>query len=77
MQFSANVSLVKEPQTYKQARKDPKWIDAMNAEIEALETNNTWSLIPLSDGKHPVGSKWISNVRCILMVLLIDTKHVL
>ena len=35
-----------EPQSYKQALTDPKWQQAMQVEITALASNNTWTLVP-------------------------------
>ena len=54
---------VTEPVNYKEAAKDPGWIVAMNKEIEALEVNKTWSLVPLPKGKKPIGSKWVYKVK--------------
>jgi len=38
---------------------NPKWIEAMESEIAALETNNTWEIVKLPPGKRPTTSKWI------------------
>jgi hypothetical protein len=35
----------------------------MNAEIQALETNHTWSLVDLPPHKKPIGCKWIYKVK--------------
>ena len=35
----------------------------MHKEIEALEDNKTWSLVPLPKGKKPIGSKWVYKVK--------------
>lgn len=34
--------------TYAEARQDPRWVDAMKVEIEALESNHTWDIVSLS-----------------------------
>lgn len=37
----ASVSALTEPKTYTEAKKDEKWIEAMQLEIKALEDNGT------------------------------------
>jgi hypothetical protein len=39
--FLANITAHREPRSYDQAVHDPLWQDAMNAELEALQQNNT------------------------------------
>ncbi|XP_074376643.1 uncharacterized protein LOC141718163 [Apium graveolens] len=46
-----------EPSSYKQAKEDPRWVEAMQKEIVALEANETWDLTPLPLGGHVIGSK--------------------
>ena len=31
----------------------------MQAEIDALQANNTWVMTPLPPGKVPIGCKWV------------------
>ncbi|GJX00327.1 uncharacterized mitochondrial protein-like protein [Tanacetum coccineum] len=38
----ANVMATLEPNSYSQAVNDPKWVEAMEKELKALETNDTW-----------------------------------
>ena len=42
--FCNSISSIVEPTTYAEAIKDPKWREAMVAEIATLEANQTWSL---------------------------------
>ena len=35
----------------------------MSAELQALESNGTWSLTTLLPGKHPVGCKWVCKIK--------------
>lgn len=34
-----------EPQTYDQAKTNPHWVEAMNKELSALESNQTWTIV--------------------------------
>ena len=42
---------------------DPKWAQAIQEEMEALQKNNTWRLIPLPKGKKTVGCKWVFSIE--------------
>ena len=35
------------------------WRLAIDEEIAALRKNDTWDLVPLLDGRKPVGCKWV------------------
>jgi hypothetical protein len=35
----------------------------MTAELEALQLNNTWSLVPLPVGHKPIGCKWVYKIK--------------
>ncbi|XP_075092467.1 uncharacterized protein LOC142172693 [Nicotiana tabacum] len=48
--FVAYVSSIIEPRSYQEAAKDSKWIEAMKAEIRALEENKTWEVVALPKG---------------------------
>ncbi|KAL0312290.1 UNVERIFIED_CONTAM: Retrovirus-related Pol polyprotein from transposon RE1 [Sesamum radiatum] len=61
--FVASLSLLQEPRCYKQASTSPQWVDAMKHEIQALERNGTWEVVPLPDGKQTVGCKWVFKVK--------------
>nr|XP_018633452.1 uncharacterized mitochondrial protein AtMg00820-like [Nicotiana tomentosiformis] len=43
--------------------RDPNWIEAMHAEINALQDNNIWEIVSLPKGKKPFGCKWIYKVK--------------
>lgn len=49
--FIVATSALVEPTTYAEANKDPRWVKAMQVEIQALERNNTWELYELPKGK--------------------------
>lgn len=41
----------------------PKWTQVITEEIAALQKNNTWKLMPLSEGKKAVGCKWMFSIK--------------
>lgn len=61
--FIANISQDTEPTHYSQACTHPAWIEAMNKEFEALESNHTWEITYLPPGKTPIGCKWVYKVK--------------
>ncbi|RVW90476.1 Retrovirus-related Pol polyprotein from transposon RE1 [Vitis vinifera] len=61
--FSISISTITEPTTYAEAVVVPEWQHAMRAELQALESNNTWSLCTLPPGKTAVGCKWLYRVK--------------
>ena len=52
-----------EPNTYKAALQAPVWLAAMQAEIAALQSQGTWSLVSLPPHKNIVGCKWIFKIK--------------
>lgn len=58
-----NVISLREPHTYAQASQDPRWIDAMEHEIAALETNDTWEITDLPPDKKAISSKWVYKIK--------------
>lgn len=56
--LSAFVSLV-EQNTVKEALKDPKWVIAMQEELHQFDRNKVWRLVPKSDERTIVGTKWV------------------
>ncbi|XP_075077347.1 uncharacterized protein LOC142164075 [Nicotiana tabacum] len=61
--YIAKTSTVTEPKAYSEALKDPRWVDAMKDEIEALPKNHTWEITSLPAGKILKGCKWIYKVK--------------
>lgn len=52
-----------EPKTLKSAFKDPLWVSAMQEEISALHSNQTWELVPRPSDANVVGSKWVYRIK--------------
>jgi len=38
-------------------------MEAMRAEIEALEANKTWDIVNLPHNKIPIGCKWVYKIK--------------
>ncbi|KAE8686874.1 cytochrome P450 71A9-like [Hibiscus syriacus] len=41
------------------SQENNKWMAAMVEEMESLNHNRTWKLVPLPEGKNPIGCKWV------------------
>ena len=61
--FSTNLNKIVEPKTYSEAAKNPKWIDAMDSEVEALHRNNTYEIVELPAGRRAIGCKWVWKIK--------------
>ncbi|KAL6318435.1 hypothetical protein AAG906_041201 [Vitis piasezkii] len=51
------------PDTVSEAMNNPKWIQAIEEEMKALQKNDTWALVPLPEGKKTVGCRWVFSVK--------------
>ena len=40
-----------------------KWIEAAQAEIDALTTNGTWELVQLPEDRKAIGSRWVFLIK--------------
>ena len=52
-----------EPTNYHEAVGHPQWDRAMQEELSALKSTNTYSVVELPHGRVAVGSKWIYKVK--------------
>lgn len=35
----------------------------MKAELDAMESNSTWTIVPLPDGKYSIDCRWIYKIK--------------
>jgi hypothetical protein len=52
-----------EPTYFEQVVENPKWDNAMDEEMAALDANATWELVALPKDKKPIGCKWVYKVK--------------
>ena len=45
------------------ALSDPRWKQAMQAEFDALQINETWELVPKETTQKIIGNKWVFRVK--------------
>ena len=55
--------IVTEPSSFKEAVEDPAWVDAMVEEYDSIVRKSAWEIVPRSEGKSVVGSRWIYKVK--------------
>ncbi|CAL9019569.1 unnamed protein product, partial [Prunus brigantina] len=61
--FMHNITTSVEPTSFAQANLDPRWREAMAAELQALEQNQTWTLTSLPPSKRAIGSRWVYKIK--------------
>ncbi|XP_075091729.1 uncharacterized protein LOC142171908 [Nicotiana tabacum] len=49
--------------SFKEAAHNPRWIEAIDQEIKALEENHTWEVVDFPEGKKLIGSKWVFKIK--------------
>ena len=59
MSISSNI----EPSSYAEASRHDFWIKAMEAELQALQLNNTWRLTSLPPHKTAIGCRWVYKIK--------------
>jgi hypothetical protein len=48
-----------EPNCFEEANKDKFWNKAMDEELDQIEKNDTWELVPIPKKKNVIGTKWV------------------
>jgi transposase InsO family protein len=48
-----------EPNCFEEANKDEFWNKAMNEELDQIEKNDTWELVPRPKNKNVIDTKWV------------------
>lgn len=62
------MATIEGPNTYKAAINDknaPKWLKAMQIELDELARQNTWDLVPLPPGKNVIPGRWVLAIKDI------------
>ena len=57
----------KEPRIVSEAIQDDDWYNALKEEIEQIEKNKTWTLVPRPTKKNVIGTKWMHYKSIFLM----------
>jgi hypothetical protein len=52
-----------QPTYFKEATKEPHWVQAMNQEIDSIEKKTTWDLTDLPRHKKSIGFKWVYKTK--------------
>ena len=58
-----HLQIEEEPATFAEAEKHESWHHAMIEEMDSIESNRTWRLVPLPPGHRPIGLKWVYKVK--------------
>ena len=61
--FMNTVGKIPDPKHFKEAARHSHWLQAMNEELDALESNNTWEVTDLPAGKTAIGCKWLYTTK--------------
>lgn len=57
------LSSVSIPSYIHDALADPKWAKLINEDMEVLQKNYTWELVPMPVGKKTIGCCWVFIVK--------------
>lgn len=60
------INAIVEPKTYEEVLQDKNkndWVEAMQDEINSMNINETWELVPAPIDKNIIGSKWLFKIK--------------
>ena len=61
--FMMKVASEQEPESFPEAARNPRWMEAMEEEMQALVDNGTWDLVPPPTHKKAIGCRWIYKIK--------------
>jgi hypothetical protein len=64
-----------QPTSFKEAAKEPHWVQAMNQEIDSIEKNNTWDLVDLAEIRQILVSSGFTKLNSMKRGRLKNTKQ--
>ena len=53
----------KEPEVFEEVSQSSEWMTAMKEELDALQQNQTWDLVPKSRDVKPISCKWVYKIK--------------
>ena len=65
----SNINIIKKPKSYKEAINSiykEYWIKAMQKELNTLNSNNTWNIVPYNKDNNivkPLKTKWVYKIK--------------
>lgn len=66
-----------EIQIFHRTRKNESSIEAIHEELNQIEKNQTWDLVPRPQNKNVIGTKWIFKNKLIKYGKVIKNKEIL
>ncbi|KAG7593249.1 Retrotransposon Copia-like N-terminal [Arabidopsis thaliana x Arabidopsis arenosa] len=63
LSYINNITKIPIPHNFKEAHESKEWCEAVDKEIGAMESTNTWEIATLPPGKKPVGCKWVFTLK--------------
>jgi hypothetical protein len=61
--LQANINTIFVPKSYSEASTQECWQQAMQDELQALQDNHTWDIIPYPSRVKPIGCKWVYTIK--------------